>query len=115
MHELSIALSIIDLAEEETRRQNGSSILELELELGPFSGVEHEGLKFALETIVTDTMLQQAIIRFVETTAESVCKDCMHSFQPNSLYAPCLHCGSHRTTLVKGNELRIKSILIDTE
>ena len=39
MHELSIAMSILDVAEEEAERQGGARVVAVHLKLGPLSGV----------------------------------------------------------------------------
>jgi hydrogenase nickel incorporation protein HypA/HybF len=47
MHELSIALSIIDLAEEEMRRHGGDRVRSILIDLGALSGVAWEALQFS--------------------------------------------------------------------
>ena len=42
MHELSIAISLLETAEEEARRQGGGEVLALHLRIGPLSGVVSE-------------------------------------------------------------------------
>ena len=49
MHELSIALSILDVAAEEAERQGGGRVVAVHLKLGPLSGVVKEALLSAYE------------------------------------------------------------------
>src|SRR5439155_7885623 len=49
MHELSIALSILDIVAEEAERRNGARVLAVHLRLGPLSGVVKESLRSAYE------------------------------------------------------------------
>lgn len=49
MHELSIAMNIIDIASEQAKINNFSVIDEIEIEIGTLSGVEIDALKFAME------------------------------------------------------------------
>ena len=44
MHELSIALSIINLATKEAEKSNAARVSELELEIGEMAGVNIEAL-----------------------------------------------------------------------
>lgn len=47
MHELSIVMGIIDIAEKEAKMAGVSIVEEIELEIGLLSGVEMEALEFA--------------------------------------------------------------------
>lgn len=62
MHEMSIAQSIVDLAEEQARNRGSLAVEELELEIGRLAGVELQTLAFALESAVKGSMLEQATI-----------------------------------------------------
>ncbi len=57
MHELSIAMSIIEVAEQEAARR-GVRVLGVHLRLGPLSGVIKEALVPAYEMAVTGTSLE---------------------------------------------------------
>src|SRR5262249_7963347 len=47
MDELSIVLSILDVAEEETERRGGARVTAIHLKLGPLSGVVRKALQSA--------------------------------------------------------------------
>ena len=58
MHEMSIAQSIVELAEEQARNRHSEAVEELELEIGRLAGVELHTLDFALESAVKGSMLE---------------------------------------------------------
>ena len=58
MHELSIALSMIEMAEEEVARHGGSRVTALHLKLGQMSGVVREALTFSWEIACQNTALE---------------------------------------------------------
>lgn len=58
MHELSIALSMIDLASEEVDRRGGGRVTALHLKLGSLSGVVKEALTFSYEIACQGTPLE---------------------------------------------------------
>ena len=58
MHELSIALSMIEMATEEARRRGGARVNALHLKLGPLSGVVKDALLFSFEVACIGTMLE---------------------------------------------------------
>lgn len=68
MHELSIALSMIELASEEVDRRGGGRVSALHLKLGSLSGVVKEALTFSYEIACQGTPLEgsQLVIEEVE-------------------------------------------------
>lgn len=112
MHELSIAQSIVQLAEQNARQHQSEEIEELELEIGSLAGIEITSLDFALQCAVKDTMLANARIIRHDIQAEGRCGDCSKTFPVETLFSPCPACGSYCVNLLKGKELRIKSIVV---
>lgn len=68
MHELSIALSMIELASEEVDRRGGGRVTALHLKLGSLSGVVKEALTFSYEIACQGTALEgsQLVIEEVQ-------------------------------------------------
>lgn len=112
MHELAIAHSIVQLAEQNARDNQAEEIEELELEIGSLAGVEISSLEFALQSAVKDTMLNNARIIRHDIPAEGRCGDCEAVFPVDTLFSPCPQCGSYCVNILKGKELRIKSIVV---
>jgi len=113
MHEMSIALSIIDLATEQAKKANASKINEIELDIGTLSGVEIEALNFAMELAVKDTMLESSQVRINHIKALSECQECSHQFDASSVINPCPKCNELNTRIVVGQELQVKSLIIE--
>ena len=99
MHELSIALSIINLATKEAEKSNATRVSELELEIG--------------EIAMQNTILEGAKVSIVEIRSLAVCRDCKTRFSPVSMFDPCPRCYSHEIEFLRGRELRLKSLLIE--
>ncbi|WP_085537690.1 hydrogenase maturation nickel metallochaperone HypA [Massilibacteroides vaginae] len=112
MHELAIAQSIVQLAEQNARENQAQEIEELELEIGSLAGVEIASLEFALQCAVKDTMLNNARIIRHDIRAEGRCGDCETRFFVDTLFSPCPRCGSYAVNILHGKELRIKSIIV---
>ncbi|MDR2147303.1 MAG: hydrogenase maturation nickel metallochaperone HypA [Tannerella sp.] len=112
MHELSLALNIVEIAEEKAKEKNASEIEEIELEIGRLAGVELQTFFFALESAVKGTILDKAhIVRHI-IDGEGRCSDCGKTVEMTSLLTPCPACGSYLINILKGKELKIKSLLI---
>jgi len=81
MHELSIAVNIVDLATEEAANANAKKILRLELEIGKLSGVLPDALEFAMEEAIKGSMLENAAISYNYIPAIANCPDCCNEFE----------------------------------
>lgn len=112
MHELSIANNIIEIVEEEKTKANAKIISELELEIGSMSGIIVEALEFALEEAKKNSALQQTHILYNEVMAEALCIECQNSFQVDDFFAVCPKCGSFKTDIIKGKDLKIKKLVV---
>jgi hydrogenase nickel incorporation protein HypA/HybF len=113
MHELSIAQRIVAMAEEEARKHQASVIEEVEIEIGRLAGVELQTLCFALESAAKNSLMEKANILRHDIEGEGLCGDCDSRFPVEELFSPCPQCGSYGVKLIKGKELRIKSIVIN--
>ncbi|MDR1356830.1 MAG: hydrogenase maturation nickel metallochaperone HypA [Tannerellaceae bacterium] len=111
MHELSIAQGILELVEEQVRRRSLSSVEEVEIDVGRLAGVETQALTIAIECVARNTVMENARIVRNDIEGEGLCGDCGRCFVIEELFAPCPDCGSCAVRVVKGKELRVKSIL----
>ncbi len=113
MHEMSIALSIIDIATKEAQKAGSDKITEIELEIGTLSGVEIEAMKFAMEFAVKNTLLENATVKIHEIPARFRCKTCMREFESDDQFSVCPDCNSYDQDIITGKELRVKSLVVE--
>jgi hydrogenase nickel incorporation protein HypA/HybF len=113
MHELSIALEIIEIAEEQVKKANALTVSEIELEIGELSGVEVDALEFALEVAVKDTVLSGAKRTVDVVHGRARCNDCSDEFPVEDLFTPCPECQGFNTRIIQGQELRVKSLFVE--
>lgn len=113
MHELSIALGIVDLAEKEAAKAGADEIFVIELEVGTVSGIMMDALDFAWPVATKGTLLENAerIIHFVKGKAR--CSQCGEVFEIETLYDPCPKCNGYFKDILQGKELRIKSLIVN--
>lgn len=113
MHELSIALSILDAAEEEMRTRSGQ-LAAVYLRLGPLSGVVAEALRSAFEMAREGTALAQTELVIEEIPLVLHCPACAADRTPVSPYElRCPTCGALTNNIVSGRELEIRALEID--
>jgi len=113
MHELSIALSIVELAEEEARKANAISISKVEIEIGTMAGIETDALLFAWDSVVQGTMAQQAPLVIHPIKGEAHCLECGKDFPAEHYFVQCPDCNSFRYEITKGKDLRVSSLMVD--
>jgi hydrogenase nickel incorporation protein HypA/HybF len=113
MHELSIVMSIIDIATKQLQGIDATEIEEIELEIGTLSGIEEKSFDFAWNQAVRNTPLQNSIRVVNKIEAVATCIDCMIDFSVENLYDACPVCGEHFLNINKGKELKVKSIVVN--
>jgi len=113
MHELSIAMQIIETVEENALSRKATVIREVELEIGELSGVEFDALNFAFEHAPANPLFKNAVFKIIPIKPLAQCLDCLNEFETGHYGNPCPKCQSVSTELIKGNELRIKSFSYD--
>ena len=112
MHELSIAQSIVDLAEEVATKEGANAIQSIDLEVGTLSGVILEALEFALEISIKNTKLEDAKINYWKKIGKANCYECNFQFETNDLMAFCPKCKQANFKITDGKQLRIKSLTV---
>lgn len=114
MHELSIALSILDLAEEEAERRGGR-VAAIHLKLGRFSGVVKEALLSAYEMAREGTALAAADLIVEEIPIAIRCAACDAEKALDSAWALCCPaCGAPAAEVVRGCELEVSALEIES-
>ena len=112
MHELSIVMSIIDIAKQQAKSADAETIDEREIDIGCLSTVQMEAFDFAWEQAVKETILDNAIKKINRIKGKARCLDCDASFPLENIYDACPKCGQHLIDIVEGKELRVKSLIV---
>ena len=107
MHEMSIALGIVRIAEEEVKKAKASKVEIIELIIGTLSGVEIDALEFAWPVAVKNSVLEGAERKIKLINGEAQCTECQHQFSLQSLYDSCPKCNSYFKDIIKGKELKV--------
>ena len=114
MHELSIALSILDVAEE-AGRNRGGRVAAVHVKLGRLSGVVKEALALAFELAREGTELAKAELVIEEIPLVLHCSTCAADQTPDSPYElRCPVCGALTNEIVRGRELEVHALEIES-
>jgi hydrogenase nickel incorporation protein HypA/HybF len=112
MHELSIAMSIVELVEEEAARHTGR-VAAVHLRLGMLSGVVKEALVSSYEMASADTPLAGSRLQVEEVPIVVYCVTCQARKQINSAqWFCCPQCGAPTSDVLQGKELEVVALEI---
>ncbi len=112
MHELSIAMGIVKIAEDACSKEKANRVDVIELEIGELAGIEKSSLDFAWPIATKDTSLQYSEREITWIDGKAECLDCGKSYDLHSLYDGCPNCGSYFKDIKSGKELRVKSLIV---
>jgi len=110
MHEMSIALGIVRIAEEEVKKAKAEKVERIELIIGELSGVEKDSLDFAWPLAVKETVLEHAKVEIDYIPGKALCSDCNTQFALHSLYDECPNCKSYFRVIQNGQELKVLAL-----
>ncbi len=113
MHEMSIAMSVVDAVCDHARQEGCSMVTGIELVVGRLSGVDAESLRFCFSAAARSTSAEGAELVVEEREAVGVCEACGLRFPVTSYHARCPGCGQYRVRIESGEELAVKSITIE--
>jgi hydrogenase nickel incorporation protein HypA/HybF len=110
MHELSIAISIVEMAEEEAKKRK-VQVNAVHLRLGPLAGVVQEALMSCYEMACAGTPLEGSRLIIEEVPLEVFCTTCNVSRKLATLqWFVCPECGTATPTVVHGKELEMTAL-----
>ena len=118
MHELSIAIAIVEQAEEVAKEHSGSRICAVHVRVGAMSGVVRDALEFAWETACEGTAVQGAELIVEDVPITMRCTQCGREqavMSPQDLR--CVGCESpaYPWELVHGQELELRAMELEED
>ena len=116
MHEMGIALQIIDIATASIPPDMRSARVErVNLKIGKLAAVVADSLRFCFDIVSKDTVLAGAELAIEETPVVARCKDCGVRWTIAEPVFTCTACHSGALEILSGRELDIVSIEIAQE
>lgn len=112
MHELSIVMSIVDIAQQQAEKASAAIIDEIEIDIGCLTTIQIDAFDFAWNQGVKQTILEGAERRINRIKGKAKCLDCATYFPIENLYDSCPDCKGHLIDIIEGKELRVKSLIV---
>lgn len=111
MHELSIAMSLLDVAEEESERRGGVRVEALHLKLGALSGVVKEALLSAFELAREQSIFATSRLIIEEVPILIFCSACHAERNVRSVQEfCCAECDTPASEVLQGRELLLSAL-----
>jgi hydrogenase nickel incorporation protein HypA/HybF len=115
MHEISIAESIIDIAEANAREQNSCCIQVIKIRLGEFTTIAREALEFAFDVARQGTLAEDARLEIEIVPMVVHCVLCGSITEPvRAICLICPQCGLP-LKIVSGEELQVEYIEVESQ
>jgi hydrogenase nickel incorporation protein HypA/HybF len=113
MHELSLTEALIELVEEESRKQGYSRVRAVYVEIGAMSTVEPEAMRFCFDAVTKGTIAEGATFGIVTVPGRGWCPDCATTVPVLERFAPCVECGNFCVQATSGDDLRLKELEVE--
>jgi hydrogenase nickel incorporation protein HypA/HybF len=113
MHELSIAMGIVDAAMDEAR-QRGVQVSAVHLRLGALSGVVKDALMFSYEVACQDTPLAGSRLIVEDVPVTVFCPRCQDTRGLQSVQSfLCPQCATPTMDIRQGKELEVFALEVE--
>lgn len=108
MHELSLAMSVADIAAARLGEHEGARLAGVTVEVGALAGVETETFLTALHTVFDPSVS----VTLTEVEGSAQCLDCGRRFATARRFPQCPACGSAACLLTAGTSLRLTTLTL---
>ena len=116
MHEMGIAMEIIEIAEASIPAgMDAVQVESVNLRIGKLSAIVPESLTFCFGVAIKETRLEGAKLNIEQVPVVAMCKDCNNRWTIDQPAFTCPKCKSSSIELISGKELDIVSIEIMDE
>lgn len=114
MHEVSIALSLLEIVEDKCRREGCQSVESVRVRIGKASGILPDSLAFAFEIVKKDTIARDAKLIIDLVPLGGLCSKCGSQFITEEAYVlECPHCSSSSFKVIQGYELELVELEVN--
>lgn len=114
MHEMSVAINLLELAEQEAKNRGCQRLVGVTVQYGQISGIMPEALKLAFKAATQGTLHANASLTLEMLPLRLRCPFCQTVFggrQDADLFAPCPGCGEDFGHIVEqGKELLLSRV-----
>ncbi len=113
MHELSIAMSVLESLKCEAARRPGSKFVKVGLRIGELAGVDRDALSFGFDALIKETEWESLQLDIESVPRRQRCPRCHLEFPVKDYEFTCPNCGEVETVSAGGDELDIAYVELE--
>lgn len=113
MHELSLAVQLVQTAEDAAREAGAARVTAVVVRVGDLSGVSVDALRFAYDVAAAGTMLEGSRLEARRVAVTVRCPRCGDVELPGVQSFRCPACGTPTGDLRAGRELELESLEVE--
>ena len=113
MHELSLCKSILEIVQQQALEKKYNRVKKIFLEFGQLAAVDKEALNFSFSVVTQGTVAENAELAFIDIPGQALCETCNKEVPLQQYYDACPLCGGHSLKVIAGEELQIKSMVVE--
>ena len=110
MHEMSLAIGLMEQIHEVAQQNNLKCVEEVELQTGVLRQVVPEMMQAAFNAVAQETLAQDAKLTIVEVPAVVQCNLCQKKFSPKLDNFSCPDCKKADVLVLEGEDIILKSV-----
>lgn len=115
MHEESLIRSLLHQVEELARQHNATEVVDIEVEIGPLSGVESLLVRDAFERLKEGFKWPNCSLSISHVGLIVYCHQCAKEFELFDFQFVCTHCGSTSLKILRGDAFRLLNVRMQIE
>jgi hydrogenase nickel incorporation protein HypA/HybF len=104
---------MVQMLEAQSHEHDYQRVTAVWLEIGPFSGLEMDALRFSFDVVTKGTLAEGAKLEVINAPAMASCRVCGASAPITTRFDPCPACGSYVLEITTGEQLRIKQLEVE--
>jgi len=112
LHEVSLLENVREILQEHALTQEFTQVKKITLEIGSLSCVEPEALRFGFSAVMKGSLAEGAELNLTQLEAQGQCASCQSMVIMQHHYDACSVCEHPFVTVVQGNEMRIKDLVV---
>jgi hydrogenase nickel incorporation protein HypA/HybF len=113
VHEISLVESIVELIQNERRKQAFSRVRMIRISVGALGHAEPEALRFCFDAVATGTLAEGARLEIETISGQGWCSGCCRTVPLEERFAVCPICGIAQVRMTSGDELRVTEMEVE--
>ena len=111
MHEVAIAVELLEQVQEIARENNAVTVESVDVVCGEQRLVVLDALEMAWKGVIEGTIAEGAKLNLSEKPMNARCRMCMNEFRPSIDDYRCTNCGEADVDIFEGNDIILSSLV----